>query len=72
VTVDIGTTAECRTPTFGSEESDGADGVLTAEYSAPGAGPPPWDLYAVTPVTAFGLASSEPFGATRWRFQART
>jgi len=46
------------------------DGALTAEYSAPSAGPPPWDLYAVTPSTAIGVASAEPYGATRWRFQA--
>jgi Pyridoxamine 5'-phosphate oxidase len=44
------------------------DGALTAPYSAPSAGPPPWDLYAITPVTAFGVASAEPHGATRWRF----
>jgi hypothetical protein len=37
-------------------------------YSAPSAGPPPWDLYVVTPVTAFGVATAEPYGATRWRF----
>jgi hypothetical protein len=44
------------------------DGALTAPYSAPSAGPPPWDLYAITPVTAFGVATAEPHGATRWRF----
>jgi pyridoxine/pyridoxamine 5'-phosphate oxidase len=44
------------------------DGALTAEYSAPSAGPPPWNLYAVRPVTAFGVATGRPFGATRWRF----
>src|SRR5256885_16873622 len=44
------------------------DGALTAPYSAPSAGPPPWDLYALTPVTAFGVATAEPYGATRWRF----
>jgi len=44
------------------------DGALTAPYSAPSAGPPPWDVYALTPVTAFGVATAEPFGATRWRF----
>lgn len=42
------------------------DGALTAEFSAPSAGPPPWNLYAMTPSTAFGVASVEPFGATRW------
>jgi len=44
------------------------DGALTAPYSAPSAGPPPWDVYAITPVTAFGVATAEPHGATRWRF----
>jgi hypothetical protein len=45
-----------------------SDGALTAEYSAPSAGPAPWDLYAITPSTAFGVATAEPHGATRWRF----
>jgi nitroimidazol reductase NimA-like FMN-containing flavoprotein (pyridoxamine 5'-phosphate oxidase superfamily) len=44
------------------------DGAFTAAYSAPSAGPPPWDLYAMTPVTMFGVATAEPYGATRWRF----
>jgi hypothetical protein len=43
-------------------------GALTAEYSAPSAGPPPWNLYVVTPTTAFGVATTEPSGATRWQF----
>lgn len=42
--------------------------VITAPYSAPSAGPSPWELYVVTVSTAFGLATAEPFGATRWRF----
>jgi Pyridoxamine 5'-phosphate oxidase len=42
--------------------------ALTAEYSAPSAGPPPWNLYVVRPRTAFGVASADPGGATRWRF----
>ena len=46
-----------------------ADGsVITAEYSAPSAGPAPWDLYAIAPETAYGVATAEPYGATRWRF----
>ena len=44
------------------------DGAITAEYSAPSAGPPPWDLYEMAPKTAFGVATKEPYGATRWRF----
>ena len=46
-----------------------SDGAFTAEYSAPSAGPPPWDLYAFTPTTAFGVATAEPNGATRWRLR---
>jgi hypothetical protein len=44
------------------------DGAFTYEYSAPSAGPPPWDLYAVRLTTVFGVLTSEPGGATRWRF----
>ena len=44
------------------------DGAFTAEYSAPSAGPPPWDLYVLTASTAFGVLTTEPGGATRWRF----
>jgi general stress protein 26 len=46
------------------------DGAFTHDYSAPSAGPPPWNLYAVTPETVFGVltAEGEPGGATRWRF----
>ena len=43
-------------------------GAITAEFSAPSAGRGPWDLYAVTPSAAVGVATKEPFGATRWRF----
>jgi len=46
------------------------DGAFTGPYSAPSAGPPPWDLYEFTPVTAFGVATAEPHGAMRWRFEA--
>lgn len=42
--------------------------ALTAPFSAPSAGPPPWHLYRLTFHTAFGVATAEPFGATRWRF----
>ncbi len=42
--------------------------ALVAEYSAPSAGPPPWNLYVLRPTTAFGVASGDPPGATRWTF----
>jgi len=44
------------------------DGAVTAEYSAPSAGPPPWHLYVLTALVAFGVATAKPYGATRWRF----
>jgi hypothetical protein len=42
--------------------------AFTAPFSAPSAGPPPWHLYRFTLQTAFGVATAEPYGATRWRF----
>ena len=44
------------------------DGAFTAEFSAPSAGPPPWYVYQVEAIKAFGVATEEPHGATRWRF----
>jgi len=44
------------------------DGSLYAEYSAPSAGPPPWSVYEVRPVTVYALGTAEPYGATRFRF----
>src|SRR5256714_8293368 len=45
--------------------------ALTAKYSAPSAGPPPWNLYMVRPTTAFAVATAAPWGAPRWRFESR-
>ena len=42
--------------------------ALTAEFSAPSAGPPPWFVYYLSPHAAMALATTEPGGATRWRF----
>ena len=42
--------------------------TFTAPYSAPSAGPPPWHLFRLTAHTVFGVATAEPWGATRWRF----
>ena len=41
--------------------------ALTAEFSAPSAGPPPWSVYRITPGSATALATIEPGGATRWQ-----
>ena len=42
--------------------------ALTAAFSAPSAGPPPWFVYRLTPRRATALATIEPGGATRWTF----
>jgi general stress protein 26 len=46
------------------------DGAFTYDYSAPSAGPPPWDLYAIAPTTVLAVLTDEPGGATRWRLDA--
>ena len=47
---------------------DGTGVALTAEFSAPSAGRPPWFVYQLTPHSATALLTVEPGGATRWRF----
>ena len=42
--------------------------ALTAEFSAPSAGPPPWFVYRLDVRVATALQITEPGGATRWRF----
>jgi hypothetical protein len=42
--------------------------AITAEYSAPSAGPPPWVVYQLSPKTATALLTVDEGGATRWRF----
>lgn len=44
--------------------------ALTAPFSAPSAGPPPWQLYRFTVDTAVGVATTEPSGATKWTFRS--
>lgn len=42
-----------------------------AEYAAPTAGAPPYEVYEVTPGVVFGFATDDRFDtgpATRWRF----
>ncbi|GAA4540737.1 pyridoxamine 5'-phosphate oxidase family protein [Amycolatopsis samaneae] len=53
----------------GGWPASAADGGLTASYSAPSAGPAPWHLYRLTLDTAVGVATAEPYGATRWDFR---
>jgi hypothetical protein len=42
--------------------------ALTAPYSAPSAGPPPWHVYRLALHSAVGVGGGEPHGATRWDF----
>jgi hypothetical protein len=42
--------------------------AVTAPFSAPSAGPPPWDVYRFRFEKVIGVATAEPWGATRWRF----
>jgi PPOX class probable F420-dependent enzyme len=42
--------------------------AVTAPYSAPSAGPPPWHVYRITVRKATALGIVEPGGATRWTF----
>ena len=42
--------------------------ALTAAFSAPSAGPPPWFVYRIIPRSATALSTLGPGGATRWRF----
>jgi nitroimidazol reductase NimA-like FMN-containing flavoprotein (pyridoxamine 5'-phosphate oxidase superfamily) len=44
-------------------------GAFHAAGGAPTAGPPPYDVYEVTPTVAFGLPVGEGLVPTRWRFQ---
>ena len=49
-------------------EVDDTGVALTAEFSAPSAGSPPWVVYRITPRAATALLTVEPGGATRWHF----
>jgi hypothetical protein len=42
--------------------------AVTAPFSAPSAGPPPWYVYRFTFEKVVGVATAEPWGASRWRF----
>ncbi|QIS02449.1 pyridoxamine 5'-phosphate oxidase family protein [Nocardia brasiliensis] len=42
--------------------------ALTAAYSAPSAGSPPWHVYRITAQSATAVSTVDPGGATRWTF----
>lgn len=43
------------------------DSAFYADYGAPTAGPPPYELYEVTPTVVFAFGTDESFSPTRWR-----
>jgi PPOX class probable F420-dependent enzyme len=49
-------------------EVDESGTALTAPFSAPSAGKPPWHVYRITPRRATALGTTEPGGATTWTF----
>jgi len=42
--------------------------AVTADFSAPSAGGPPWHVFRLVPERAAALQTVEPGGATRWTF----
>jgi hypothetical protein len=52
----------------GGWPADVAGDALTAPFSAPSAGPPPWNVYRLAYDVVFGVATAEPYGATKWSF----
>jgi hypothetical protein len=49
-------------------EVDDSGTALTAPYSAPSAGGPPWHVYRIVARAATVVSATEPGGATTWRF----
>ena len=43
--------------------------AFTAPFNAPSAGAPPYYVYRFRFHTVYGVATVEPYGATRWRFE---
>jgi PPOX class probable F420-dependent enzyme len=41
--------------------------ALTADYSAPSAGPPPWSIFRIIAGQATAIQTVDPGGATRWK-----
>jgi hypothetical protein len=49
-------------------EPDPSGTGITAPFNAPSQGPPPWDVYRITPRSATVTLGVEPGGLTRFRF----
>ncbi len=44
--------------------------ALTAEYSAPSAGPPPWPVYRIDPAAVHAFGTDETGGATKYEMKS--
>jgi hypothetical protein len=44
------------------------DGTFDADYGAPTAGPPVFNLYVLNPSVVFGFGAEGFWSPTRWRF----
>jgi Pyridoxamine 5'-phosphate oxidase len=49
-------------------EPDESGTGITAPFNAPALGPPPWNVYRITPRSATVVWSKDPGGLTRFRF----
>ena len=47
---------------------DASGTALTADFSAPSAGPPPWYVWRIEARSVTALSTVDPGGATRWTF----
>jgi nitroimidazol reductase NimA-like FMN-containing flavoprotein (pyridoxamine 5'-phosphate oxidase superfamily) len=45
------------------------NGAFDADYGAPTAGPPPYEVYGLAPTKVFGFGTDETWSPTRWRFR---
>lgn len=59
----------CVAEAFASDgwPAEVAGDALTAQYSAPSAGPAPWHVYRLRSATVYAFGTSEPFGATKFQ-----
>jgi hypothetical protein len=49
-------------------EPDASGSGITAPFNAPSQGPPPWNVYRISPRSAIVALGTEPGGLTRFRF----
>ncbi len=60
--------AKCWADNGWPVEPDQSGSGITAPFNAPSQGPPPWDVYRVSPRSATVVLGTEPGGLTRFKF----